>query len=134
MSDLTVGPGTTVTLHFAVMLADGEAVDSTFDGDPATFTVGDGKLLKGFEQKLLGLREGDTEEFLVTPEHGFGAHNPANIQRIDRQAFDPGLTLEEGLMLSFADAQQNELPGVVVDFDEDEVVVDFNHPLAGREI
>lgn len=134
MSELTVGPGTTVTLHFSLTIPGGEAVDSTFGGDPATFTVGDGKLLKGFEQKLLGLCEGDTEEFLVTPEHGFGAHNPANVQRIDRQAFDPGLVLEEGLMLSFADAQHNELPGVVVDFDEEEVVVDFNHPLAGRDI
>jgi|SRR5690554_1349798 len=134
MSDLTVGPGTTVTLHFAVMLADGETVDSTFAGEPATFTVGDGKLLKGFEQKLLGLREGEAEEFLITPEHGFGAHNPANIQRFNRQTFEPDLALEEGLMLSFADAQQNELPGVVVEIGEEEVLVDFNHPLAGRDI
>lgn len=134
MRDLSIGPGTTVTLHFSLALTDGEMIDSNFESEPATFTVGDGQLLKGFEQQLLGLREGDSDTFVISPEQGFGAHNPANVQRIDREEFEPGLALVEGLMLSFADAQHNELPGVVVSFDEQEVVVDFNHPLAGRDI
>ncbi|MDO3384887.1 peptidylprolyl isomerase [Gilvimarinus sp. SDUM040013] len=134
MRELSVGPGTTVTLHFSLALTDGELVDSNFDSDPAEFTVGDGKLLKGFEQALLGLREGAEEEFVIGPEGGFGAHNPNNVQVLDRSEFEANIELEEGLMLSFADAQNTELPGVVVDFNDDEVTVDFNHPLAGRDI
>lgn len=134
MRDLCVGPGTTVTLHFSLALTDGELVDSNFDAEPAQFTVGDGKMLKGFEQALFGLQEGAEEEFLIRPEDGFGAHNPNNVQVLDRSEFDPAIPLEEGLMLSFADAQNAELPGVVVDFDDEQVTVDFNHPLAGREI
>lgn len=134
MRELTIGPGTSVTLHFSLTLKDGDVVDSNFDAKPATFTVGDGQMLPGFEKALYGLREGDAEQFVIPPEDGFGAHNPSNLQTIKRDEFDPGLELEEGLMLSFADAQNAELPGVVVDFDDDEVTVDFNHPLAGRDI
>ncbi|HEY7886269.1 MAG TPA: peptidylprolyl isomerase [Cellvibrionaceae bacterium] len=134
MRDLTIGPGTQVTLHFSLALGNGEVIDSNFDSEPATFTVGDGKLLQGFEEALLGLREGENESFVITPEKGFGARNPANLQVVAREEFDPSLVLEEGLMLSFADAQNNEMPGVVVTFDDDEVTIDFNHPLAGRDI
>ena len=51
-----------------------------------------------------------------------------------RDQFGPDIELEEGLMLSFADAQKAELPGVVREFDDQRVLIDFNHPLAGRDI
>ncbi len=131
---LPVGPGTTVTLHFALRLEDGHEIDSNFEKDPATFTVGDGNLLPGFEKALFGLKPGDKQQFIVSPEDGFGQHNPSNMQEMPREHFGPDIELEEGLMLSFADAQKAELPGVVREFDDKRVVIDFNHPLAGREI
>ncbi|WP_111643336.1 FKBP-type peptidyl-prolyl cis-trans isomerase [Marinimicrobium alkaliphilum] len=134
MRDLIVGPGTTVTLHFSLQLKDGEVVDSNFETEPATFTVGDGNLLPGFEKALFGLREGDRKELLIKPEDGFGQHNPSNIQEIPRDDFGPDIELSEGLMLSFADAQKTELPGVIREFDDEVVLVDFNHPLAGHDI
>ena len=134
MTDLTVGPGTRVTLHFSLALDDGTVVDSTFDREPAVFDVGDGSLLPGYEQALFGLRGGEESRFEMKPEHGFGQHNPTNIQQLPRADFDAGLALEPGLVLSFADASRAELPGVVVAVDDDTVTVDFNHPLAGRDI
>jgi FKBP-type peptidyl-prolyl cis-trans isomerase SlpA len=134
MSELTIGPGTRVTLHFALKLDDGEVVDSTFGGDPATFEVGDGNLLEGFERAIFGMSSGSRETLLVTPEHGFGQRNPENMQEIPRSEFDPSVELSEGLMLAFADAQNTEMPGVVSSFDADTVVIDFNHPLSGRDI
>jgi FKBP-type peptidyl-prolyl cis-trans isomerase SlpA len=134
MRDLVIGEGTRVTLHFALRLADGEVIDSNFEREPATFTVGDGNLLQGFEQSIFGLREGDRKTLVIKPEQGFGQRNPNNIQEIARNQFGADIQLEEGLMLSFADAQKTELPGVVKRFNDDVVVVDFNHPLAGREI
>lgn len=131
---LPVGPGTTVTLHFAVRLKDGEEIDSTFGKEPAVFTVGDGNLLPGFEKALFGLKAGDEEVLTIAPEDGFGQHNPSNLQEIPRAQFGDDIELEKGLMLSFADAQKAELPGVVSEFDDEKVVIDFNHPLAGRDI
>ena len=135
MSSNMIGKGSTVTLHFAIKLEDGQLVDSNFEGSPATFTVGDGNLLEGFEKALFGLFEGSEQTIRILPENGFGAHNPSNIQTIPRKSFD-GMEqeLEEGLMISFADPQGGELPGVVASFDDDRVKVDFNHPLAGKTL
>lgn len=134
MRELAIGPGTKITLHFALQLDNGQVVDTTFERDPATFTVGDGNLLPGFEKALFGMLEGEHKTLVIKPEDGFGQRNPNNIQEIARSQFGAELELSEGLMLSFADAQKTELPGVVQRFDEDVVVVDFNHPLAGRDI
>ncbi len=134
MRELVIGPGTKITLHFAVQLDNGDMVDSNFERDPATFTVGDGNLLPGFEKALFGMLEGEHKTLVIKPEDGFGQRNPNNIQEIARSQFSPELELSEGLMLSFADAQKTELPGVVQRYDDDVVVVDFNHPLAGRDI
>lgn|SRR6187402_1958639 len=134
MRNLTLGPGTRVTLHFALRLPDGEVIDSNFEREPATFTVGDGNLLQGFEKAILGLQEGDRKTLVIKPEDGFGQRNPNNVQEIARNQFGADIELEEGLMLSFADAQKTELPGVVKRFNDDVVTVDFNHPLAGHDI
>ena len=139
MTDLSVdnyrvGPDTRITLHFPLALEDGEVIDSNFDGKPADFVYGDGSLLPGFEAVLDGLEPGDKQTFEIDPEHGFGQHNNSNIQSLPRRDFGDDIELEVGLMLSFADANQAELPGVVVGFDDDTVSVDFNHPLAGRTI
>ncbi len=134
MLDLVIGVGTEVTLHFSIGLEDGSVVDSNFDGEPATFSIGDGSLLPGFEEALFGLKAGDQKTLLIPPEKGFGAHNSQNVQEIARSNFPPDMAIEEGLVLSFADAQSNELPGVVKNFDDEIVTIDFNHPLAGRDI
>jgi len=134
MRDLAVGPGTKVTLHFALRLQDGEVIDSNFERDPAIFVVGDGNLLPGFEKAMFGLTEGDKKTFTIPPEQGFGQHNPTNLQEFSRSEFSAEIELKKGLVLSFSDVQKTELPGVVSEFDEKVVVVDFNHPLAGRNI
>ncbi|MAZ69685.1 MULTISPECIES: FKBP-type peptidyl-prolyl cis-trans isomerase [Porticoccus] len=131
---VTIGPDTKVTLHFSLALEDGSVVDSNFSGKPATFVVGDGSLLNGFESALFGLSTGDEAVLEIDPEQGFGPHNPNNIQRFSKGDFTDDVQLEPGLMLSFADASQAELPGVVVEVDDEHVMVDFNHPLAGHQI
>jgi FKBP-type peptidyl-prolyl cis-trans isomerase SlpA len=123
-----------VTLHFTLRLEGGDVIDTTLNrAEPVTFAVGDGSLLPGFERKLLGLQSGERAQFTVLPEEAFGQPNPGNVQRFARKLFED-TELKEGLILSFADAQKTELPGVISRFDDDEVVVDFNHPLAGRTI
>lgn len=128
-----IGPGMRVTLHFSVSLADGQLLDTTKNGNPAEFTFGDGSLIAGFETGIVGLKSGDRRSLFLTPEQAFGERNEGNIQRFTRSYFK-GMELSPGLVVSFADAAKAELPGVVMALDEDTVVVDFNHPLAGRDL
>ena len=133
MTEQRIGPDKEVTLHFALSLETGELVDSTFDKKPATFKVGDGNLLPGFEQQLYGFKAGDKRTLQIAPEQGFGQVNPQNVQVMPRSQFE-GMELSEGLIVSFQDAARTELPGVVKAFDERQVTVDFNHPLAGKTL
>jgi FKBP-type peptidyl-prolyl cis-trans isomerase SlpA len=133
MTDVRIGPDKEVTLHFAIKLESGDVVDSTFDKQPATFKVGDGNLLPGFEAALFGFKAGDKRTVQVLPEQGFGQPNPQNVQHMPRAQFQ-GMELSEGLLVIFNDAANTELPGVVKTFDESQVTIDFNHPLAGKTL
>lgn len=128
-----IGPGKRVTLHFSIALADGTLVDSTRERPtPAEFAVGDGSLLEGFEKSIFGLRAGDRRSVFIDAKRGFGEPNPDNVQVFNRLDFKD-MTPEPGLMISFTD-RGGELPGVVTEVGEDTITVDFNHPLAGRDL
>lgn len=133
MTDVRIGPDREVTLHFALKLDSGDVVDSTFDKKPATFKVGDGNLLPGFEQAIYGLKAGDKRSLSISPEQGFGQGNPQNVQVMPRSQFQD-MELSEGLLVIFNDAANAELPGVVKTFDDSQVTIDFNHPLAGKAL
>lgn len=133
MTELRIGPDREVTLHFAIKLQSGDVVDSNFDKSPATFKVGDGNLLPGFEQALYGLKAGDRRTLPIEPEQGFGRPNPQNVQVMPRSQFE-GMELSEGLLVIFSDASSSEMPGVVKVFDDNQVTIDFNHPLAGKSL
>ncbi len=123
-----------VTLNFSLALPSGEVVDSNFEQEPVSFSVGDGSLLPGFESVLMGLSAGAEASFEVAPEHGFGQPNDANFQSVPRNLFAPDQTLEEGLVMSFANGPEGELPGIIHAIHDEEVIVNFNHPLAGQTL
>lgn len=129
-----VGAGATVTLHVSLTLEDGRIAESTFGGEPHTFTVGDGSLLPGLELALYGLRPGDTQRLVLHPAQAYGLRDPAKRQQMPRAAFAPDLDLEPGVIIGFTGSAGEELPGTILAVAENAVDVDFNHPLAGHAI
>ncbi len=129
---IVVGPHTRVTLHFSVLLASGEEVDSTRRKKPATFIVGDGSLLPGFERAMFGLAAGADEQLPIAAADGFGELRDENLRLMPLAQFGT-VAPEPGLVVSFA-GPGGELPGVVRSIEGDLVVVDFNHPLAGKDL
>src|SRR5690554_784813 len=105
-SSAQIMAGARVTLHFSLALADGSIVDSNYDGEPATFVVGDGNLLPGFEDVLGGKRAGDSVSVRLPPDQAFGEHNADNVQRFPRHRF-------AGLLANTTEPAQ---PGTVVAF------------------
>ena len=128
-----IGPGTRVTLRFSLRLASGEVIDST-EESPATFEVGDGSILPGFERAMFGLKAGDTRDLSIAAGEGFGQTNEDNVHLMKRGDFSSDMKLTEGLVVSFADKDQQERPGTITRFVGDLVEVDFNHPLAGKDL
>ncbi len=138
-SDEIVRTGSRLELHFSLSLESGDVIDSNFDNKPASFCLGDGSMLPGFESVLLGHKAGDLLEELVSADNAFGQPNPDNCQRfaiarfqhlIDDELMPAGI----GSVVSFRDLGGFDIPGVVKAIDSDAVTVDFNHPLAGKDI
>lgn len=129
---MMIDQGAKVTMSFSLALENGELIDSNFDAQPATFVIGDGNLLPGFEAPLKGLKAGEQGEFVISPENAFGQRNPENMQQLKRDNFDQE-SLHVGDVFSFQNGE-GELPGVIVEIGDESVRVDFNHPLAGRNI
>lgn len=134
MSELTIGPGTEVTLHFSLSFESGDVIDSNFDGEPATFVFGDGQLLQAFEDSLVGLAANSQSKFVIAPEEAFGLRNEDNVKTVSKGVFSAEKTLQEGMVFSFKVASGGEIPGVIKDITDTSVNVDFNHPLAGKAI
>lgn len=124
-----------VVLHYRITLEDGTVADSTWeDNEPIAFAMGDGTLSPGLETSLLGLKTGDHEIIVVEPDHAFGYKDTANIHRLSRSDFDSAMPLEEGMVIGFTLEDGGELPGMIIEVDSDEVLVDFNHPFSGHRL
>ena len=134
--DTRITYGSQVKLHFEVSLENGTVIDSTFNRDsPVSLTIGDESLLPGFEQVLMNLRAGDTRSAHLEAEQAFGEWNPDNIQTFSHPQF--ALIMDNptvGMMVEFEDKGKNTLPGTISAINEDEIEVDFNHPLAGQTV
>jgi FKBP-type peptidyl-prolyl cis-trans isomerase SlpA len=127
--------GSRVTMHYALRLADGTLADSSFDDEPVSFVVGDGALDKGLELALIGLRAGDRQVLTLMPGQAFGVRDEAALQWVGRDRFPADMQLEKGQIIGFSGEQgAADVAGAVIEIEEDRVRVDFNHPLAGREI
>lgn len=118
-----------------IVLEDGSTADSTkASGKPARLNVGDGTLSPAFEVQLAELNEGDKHSFTLEAVDAFGESNPDAIHYMDRSRFPADMTLEAGVIVSFAGPGGSEIPGIVRDVAGDSITVDLNHPLAGHKI
>lgn len=123
-----------VTLHYRLATGDDQVVVSTFDGTPATLQLGSGELVPTLEACLEGLPVGENHTFLLEPEQAFGPHNPDLMQRLARRDLPGDGNVELNSMIEFAGPQGMRLTGLVRELDTDSALIDFNHPLAGRDV
>ena len=128
---LTIGPGSAVLMHFTLTLPDGTVADSSREGEPMHFVMGDGSLVEGLELVLYGLKQGDKQCLSIDPRDTFGYPEEENIHTLARSEFPTDLPLEPGVIVGFSTPSGEEVPGTIKEVLEEEVVVDFNHPLSG---
>jgi FKBP-type peptidyl-prolyl cis-trans isomerase SlpA len=129
-----VAPGSRVTLHYSLQLGDGTPVDSTRSGEPATFVIGTGELADLLEARLLGMKEGERRHIEFSAIETQALATGESAQRLPRTDFPPELGLAVGQVIGFTLPNGREIPGLVREVTESEVVMDFSHPLAGRDL
>lgn len=130
----TVQDHSLIAIRFKLSLLDGTLVEQTESDELFEFEVGDGQFLNKLDELLIGLEEGTTGKFTLMPEQAFGLPDPNNLQTMPRAEFPQELTLQEGFVIGFNSPTGEEIPATVHSIDEQEVVMDFNHPLSGQVI
>lgn len=129
-----IAPGSRVTLHYRLQLADGTPVDSTRDGEPATFVIGSGELIDLLESRLLGLTAGEHRHVELSASETRLLASGEATQRLPRADFPPALGIQVGQVIGFDLPGGQEIAGLVLEVTDQDVLVDFSHPLAGRDL
>lgn len=126
--------GDTVKVHYTGKLDDGTVFDSSTDRDPLEFTIGDGMIIPGFEQAVVGMTPGDVKTELIPTDQAYGPHLEEMVVVVDRQQMPPDLEPEVGQQLQIQQPTGQVIPVVVTDVSAAAVTLDANHPLAGEDL
>lgn len=132
----------TLTCTFREQDQNGAIIDSFTEDNPLSILIGYGNMFESFEQQLMNKKVGDSFEFILSPADAFGEYNEDDVILLPFSVFgelreeNQKLDIEVGQVLRFVDKNENELLGKVLNIDylQEQVTVDFNHPLAGIPI
>ena len=132
---MKVENGNTVSVHYAGTLSDGTEFDSSYTrGEPLTFEVGSGQMIRGFDSALPGMTVGEVKNINIAPSEAYGARNEEATQIVPVSQFPEGLDLTTGQMIRGNQPNGQPFMAKIVGSDTHTVTLDFNHPLAGEEL
>lgn len=125
-----------VSLEYVLKLDDGQVVDRSDGDDPLEFLQGHGQIIPGLESSLYGMAAGEEKDVVVFPVDAYGDRDPENIEVMPRNRFPEDLALSVGANLQMRDQESGEVYEAFVTelIDDEQVVLDFNHPLAGETL
>jgi FKBP-type peptidyl-prolyl cis-trans isomerase 2 len=126
--------GDTVKVHYTGTLNDGSEFDSSRERDPLEFTIDSGQVIAGFNEAVTGMSVGDSKSVTIPANQAYGEHNPEMVQEVPRSAIPSDIDLHQGMILSARNPEGRNLNFKVVEFNDEKVTVDGNHPLAGEDL
>lgn len=133
---MKVKKGDRVLVDYEGRFEDGEVFDTSNHGDhshPLEFVAGDGQVIKGFDDAVIGMAEGEEKEFTIKPEEAYGERNETLTQKIPRRLIPENHKLEAGMTLVMQ-SPEGHMPVKIKDLDNQHVTIDLNHPLAGKTL
>lgn len=132
---MKVAKDTVVTMNYVLRDKEsGEIIDkSDFHQEPIAFLVGANNIISGLEERMLGMEEGEKKTIEVPSKEAYGEWDENLIQQVPREYFKD-IPLEKGLPIQGQTEDGQIIDMVIIDFDDKEVTVDMNHPLAGRDL
>lgn len=128
---VTVIDDVVVSLEFTLTV-DGEVVDTSDGDEPIRFIQGQGQIIPGLEKALYGMAMGESKELAIPPKEGYGEHDPSAYADIPRAEFPSEIPLEPGVELELKNKTGDLLEATIESVGEDNVRLNFNHPLAGK--
>ena len=129
-----VKKGDTIKVHYHGTLTDGTIFDSSLQREPLEFEVGGGMVIPGFDNGVLGMAVGEKRTINIPADEAYGQKQEEMIMEFPRDRFPEDMTPEVGMQLMMSSQTGQQFPVVVADVREDVVVLDANHPLAGKDL
>ncbi|MBD1583154.1 FKBP-type peptidyl-prolyl cis-trans isomerase [Pseudoalteromonas sp. S16_S37] len=126
---MKIAPNKVVSMHYSVLDNDNNTIDNSFDGEPLVFIVGTGYLIQGLEDALIDKQVGDKLSVTVEPEQGYGERHDNLMQAVPKSMFE-GMDIEVGMQFR-ATTDDGDQMVMIIDIQDEEVIVDGNHPLSG---
>ncbi len=124
--------GKKVKVHYTGKDVNGKVFDTSEGRDPLSFTIGQGQMIKGFEDGVMGMETGQKKTIEVEPLEAYGEINPSLVSEVERTKLPEGTEVDSTLQATGADGTIVNV--TVRELKENTAVVDMNHPLAGKKL
>ena len=128
----TVSKGKVISLEYILKLEGNQVVDTNVGKDPLTYTQGTNQIVPGVESAVEGMTAGQAKHVVVTPPDGYGDRNPNAFQEVPKEKVPKDILV--GTQLRGKDTAGREVRPIVTEIKDDTVLLDFNHPLAGKTL
>ncbi|MBF0585749.1 peptidylprolyl isomerase [Prosthecochloris sp. N3] len=126
--------GDKVKVHYTGKLGDGSVFDSSVEREPLEFTIGEGAVIPGFEQAVVGLEPGGKTETTIEADNAYGQHSQDLVTEVPRERMPQDLQVTIGQQLQVSMANGQNAIVLVTDVSDTAVTIDANHPLAGQDL
>ncbi|WP_107666417.1 peptidylprolyl isomerase [Cyanothece sp. BG0011] len=126
--------GDTVKVNYTGKLQDGTVFDSSVNRDPLQFALGQGQVIAGFEEAVVGMSPGDNKSVTIPSEQAYGPYQDELVIVVDEQQMPSDLSVEVGQQLQMRHSSGQAVPVMVTNVADSKVTLDANHPLAGKDL
>ncbi|KPQ07145.1 MAG: peptidylprolyl isomerase [Rhodobacteraceae bacterium HLUCCA12] len=126
--------GDTVHFHYTGTLGDGSVFDSSEGREPLSFTLGSGQIIPGLDAAIDGMSVGEAKTVTIPSDQAYGEYDPQARQAVPRDQIPEHIPVEPGTMLQMQSPEGQAIPVTVAEADDQQVVLDANHPLAGQDL
>jgi len=132
---MVVKQGDQVKVHYIGTLEDGNEFDNSYKRETTLeFVAGSGQMIKGFDDAVMGMEIGDKKSVNIKKEDAYGDHDPNGLIPVEKTNFPPEFNITEGEMVQGQSESGQPMQALVVEVRESDVILDLNHPLAGKDL
>ena len=124
----------TIKLHYTGKLTDGQVFDSSVEREPIEFTVGEGKIIPGLEKGVIDMEINEKKTIEIAKDDAYGEASDELFQQVKKEQLPEDIKPEVGMGLVSKNPDGSERQLRVAEVNDDHIVVDANHPLAGKDL
>jgi len=129
---MKIGSEKVVSIDYTLKDSEGSILDSSEGKEPLSFIYGNGSIIRGLENELEGKEKGDSFSVSVEPKDGYGEYDESMMFEVGKEQFQNSAEIEKGMQVQAQNSEGQVQILTVMDVEEDKVILDANHPLAGK--